>query len=704
MSDHLKNTLLIEVLTEELPPVALLGLGQSFLRACQETLSLGGFIDTTSQGVLFASPRRLAVQFTNCLSVSPQKTLTKKGPAVSRGLDSNGTPTKALEGFLKSSQVDLAQCKQEDYAGQLYFTCSITTGGNSLTTELSNSLEPILKKLPSKKAMNWGTQEASRFVRPVRGLVVLHGSQVLDITIFDIKSTRTTRGHRFMTVANGLSQIVTIDHADQYEQALHTKGYVIASYEKRQKLIQSQLEKAALKQKLTYLENQKLLDEVTGLVEWPEVYLATFDPSFLSVPKECLILAMQSHQKYFPLLESNQQLHSSFLVVSNMALPDPSRIIKGNEKVVQARLADAAFFFTTDQNTPLGKRVEQLQSVVFFQKLGTQHDRTLRLVTLTEQVANLLGCDKPLVKRAALLSKTDLVTDMVAEFPELQGTMGRHYALAQKEDSAVCLAIEEHYFPRFNDDLLPSSDMACALGIADRMDKIAGFFSIGKMPTGEKDPFALRRAAIGVLRILTEKKLPLNLSHLIDWAMSAYPFSDQVKTKSALEDFFTDRLRVMLKENHDINIIDAVLTTSSYKIYTIFSQLDALKDFCEHKAAMSVIAANKRIGQILKKTPPADMDQSHANLLLKTEYEKKLLTQLEITAKQVASAIENGRYHDAMSALENLDEPINSFFEKTMIMVEEKTLRQARLGLLKRTHGILNQAANLDYLQRKRPS
>ncbi|MBH1962368.1 MAG: glycine--tRNA ligase subunit beta, partial [Rhodocyclales bacterium] len=515
-------TLLIELLTEELPPKSLTKLGLSFLEQMQKTLAEAGFIAADNAGQYFATPRRLALEFKDCLETQPDRTIEKKGPAVSAGVGADGTATKALEGFMRGAGVTFSQLEKVSDGKTEYFAIRLHKPGEHLDAVLGQLVEAALKKLPVAKLMRWGSSEV-QFVRPVHGLVLLHGTRVVPGAALGLTSGNTTRGHRFMSAGE-----ITLSNADDYAATLKQQGRVMVSFEQRREKIRAQLNAAAGQR--TWLQDEALLDEVTALVEYPAVYEAGFEAEFLAVPQECLILTMKANQKYFPLMDSaaaDAKLTNRFLVVSNMQVADPSHIITGNARVVRPRLADAKFFFETDKKTPLSARIGKLASIVYHNKLGSQGERVDRLIKLSAAIARRLNAaglptDIGEAERAALLAKADLVTDMVGEFPELQGIMGRYYALNDGESATVAAAVEAHYRPRFNGDTLPQGTVAATVALADKLDALIGFFGIGQIPTGDKDPFGLRRAALGVLRILMETPLPLSLADLIEDAAAGF--------------------------------------------------------------------------------------------------------------------------------------------------------------------------------------
>ena len=583
----MKATLLIELRTEELPPKSLAKLGLAFREQMHKALAEGGFIEAANQGRWFATPRRLALQFDDCLENQPDRVVERKGPAVSSGIGADGAPTKALAGFMRSAGAELAQLERVSDGKAEYFVARLKKTGGRIDQHLAEMVEAALKKLPVPKLMRWGAGEA-QFVRPVHGLILMHDGRTIPGQVLGLVSDNTTRGHRFMSTG-----MLTVARAEAYEAVLEKQGHVIASFDKRRAMIVEQLDRAA--GSLTWLRDDALLDEVTSLVEFPAVYEARFEPEFLAVPPECLILTMKANQKYFPLMDgAGDRLTHRFLVVSNMKVADPANIVTGNARVVRPRLADAKFFFETDKKTPLSARIGKLSRVVYHNKLGTQGERVDRLVKLAATLAQQIGANVTEAERAALLAKADLVTDMVGEFPELQGIMGRYYALADGESAAVADAIQSHYQPRFNGDALPQGPVACAVALAEKLDALIGFFGIGQVPTGDKDPFGLRRAALGVLRILMETPLPLALPELIDAAAAGFApelFSGDWRELSTA--FLKERLRHMLRDaGHDHRAVDAVLALDPARIDPVPARLAAVKAFAALPEAEALAAAN----------------------------------------------------------------------------------------------------------------
>ncbi|MCM2309475.1 MAG: glycine--tRNA ligase subunit beta [Sulfuritalea sp.] len=686
----MKATLLIELLTEELPPKSLAKLGLSFHEQLQKALAEAGFIAAANAGRWFATPRRLALQFDECLESQPDRVIEKKGPAVAAGVGADGTPTKALQGFMRSAGVEFAQLEKLNDGKAEYFVARIQKTGGRIDEHLSGMVEAALKKLPVAKLMRWGAGEA-QFVRPVHGLVLMHDGRTVAGEVLGLPSRNVTRGHRFMSVG-----VIDIARAENYEAILEKEGRVIASFDKRRAMILEQLDRAA--GSLTWLRDDALLDEVTALVEYPAVYEASFEPEFLAVPQECLILTMKANQKYFPLMEGGK-LTNRFLVVSNMKVADPSHIVTGNARVVRPRLADAKFFFETDKKTPLSARIGKLSRVVYHNRLGSQGERVDRLIKLAARIAGHLGADVSQAERAALLAKADLVTDMVGEFPELQGIMGRYYALADGEPAAVADAIQSHYQPRFNGDALPQGHVACAVALADKLDALIGFFGIGQIPTGDKDPFGLRRAALGVLRMLMETPLPLSLPELIDDAAAG--FAPELFTgdwRAASVDFFRERLRNLLRDaGHDHRAVDAVLALDPSRIDQVPAKLAAVKAFAALPEAEALAAANKRIVNILKKSDgeaAATVDVA----LFHEDAEQALFAAVEAAAPGIEAQLAAADYRAALKALAGLRGAVDAFFDGVMVMAEDAKVRANRLALLSRLAGLMNRVADISRL------
>ena len=697
----MRETLLIELLTEELPPKSLAKLGLAFREQMQKSLADAGFIDSANQGKWFATPRRLAVQFVDCQAIQADRTIEKKGPSVAAGLVNSpvgagdtpsGLPTKALEGFMRSAGVSFDQLELATDGKAEYFLVRQHKSGEPLAAHLSAMIEAALKKLPIAKFMRWGDGDA-QFVRPVHGLILLHGANVVAGRVLGLASSNVTRGHRFMS-----SGEIKIAHADQYADVLAQSGKVIADFATRRAMIVAQLTEAAARLKLQFLNDEALVDEVTALVEYPSVYAAQFDASFLAVPQECLILTMKANQKYFPLLD-NGKLSNRFLIVSNMDLADPANIISGNARVVRPRLADAKFFFETDKKTSLASRLEKLDRIVYHNKLGSQGERVKRLVNLSGEIAQMLGADVAHAERAALLAKADLVTEMVGEFPELQGIMGRYYALGDCENAVVADAIEGHYHPRGAGDTLPVGGVACAVALAERLDLLAGMFGIGQIPTGDKDPFALRRAALGVLRILIEHRLPLNLNDLVNAAAKHQPLGVG-NTGTAILEFVSDRLYAYLRDRgFTPGETEAVVSRASLRVDQVFAQLSAVRAFMQLPEAESLTSANKRVANILRKAEEGGESFVNCDASVLYESAELALHAALLAAKPIAEAhLASGDYSAYLKTFAVLKEPVDKFFKDVMVMTDNAQLRAARLALLKDLQTAMNRVGDLSKL------
>jgi len=691
-----KHTLLVELLTEELPPKALVDLELAFSRAVSAGLAEAGFITHPPEHSprSLATPRRLAVLLADVLALQPERTLERRGPYATQGLDALGQPSQALLGFARSCAVAVEALERSTDAKGEFFVFRTTKRGEPLEAHLSAIVEQALAKLPTPKVMRWGSGEA-QFVRPVHGLVMMLGKRAIPGEVLGLPSTNRTTGHRCM----GARQI-EIASADDYLERMEQEGRVIVDFGRRKELISRQLHGEAREWNATLIpEHQALLQEVSALVEYPKVYRGEFDASFLQVPQECLILSMQQHQKYFPLLEQRTgRLLNGFLIVSNLEAADPQNIIRGNERVLRARLSDAKFFYDQDRKTRLADRVERLASVVYHNKLGSQLERVQRIQKLAGAIAEKLGADVGRTERAAWLSKADLQTDMVGEFPELQGTMGRYYALHDKEDALVARAIEEHYLPRVAGDKLPEDNVSCAVALADRIDMLVGIYGIGLGPTGDKDPYALRRHALGALRILSEKSLPLDLLELLHLGRLSFA-SGVLRDSVALElhGFMLERLRSYLRERgfaHDE--IEAVVSQNPTRIDQVVPRLEAVRVFRTLPEAQSLASANKRIRNILKKTTvPQDTPDP---ALLEAAAERDLFAATSKLMPRVRSLWEQRDYTEALRTLAGVRKEVDTFFDQVMVMTDEPLIRNNRLALLSQLERLLNQVADISKL------
>ena len=688
-------TLLVELLTEELPPKSLARLGEALRKALTDDLAQDGFLAAGSQSCVFATPRRLAVQATQVLAQSPDKALEMQGPSLKVGLDKDGKPTPALAGFAKKNGMAVEDLLQIDTPKGRVFACRKTATGSALSATLAGKVEAALKKLPVAKMMRWGDGDAE-FVRPVHGLVMLHGQSIVPGTVLGIASGNTTRGHRFMGEST-----LTITDAEHYENILETSGKVVADFAKRRATIDGLLQAAAKKQQGTLGTYADLLDEVTALVEHPSVYVGAFDADFLEVPQECLILTMRQNQKYFPLFDGAGKLTNHFLIVSNMQVADPAHIISGNQRVVRPRLDDARFFYNQDRKERLEARISRLGKVVYHNKLGSQLERVERVAQLASAIARALGADHVATGRAARLAKADLVTGMVGEFPELQGIMGRYYALHDGEPVEIANAIAEHYQPRFAGDQLPQHHVSCAVAIADKLETLAGLFGIGQLPTGDRDPFALRRHALGVIRILIERDLPLSLADLIKEAFAVFPKELKLADAGAdLQTFVFERLRGYFADaGYTAQEIDAVLSQRPQLLHQVPLRLAAVRAFASLPEAKDLAAANKRVLNIINKNEDIRHKAVAPDRALMTEAaEIALMDGLELIAPQAEKHFSAGEYQEALQLLANIKPAVDRFFTEVMVMVDDAAVRNNRAALLQQLGTLMNRVADISKL------
>jgi glycyl-tRNA synthetase beta chain len=689
-------SLLVELLTEELPPKALKRLGEAFADSILKGLTQDGLIEPATQIRRFASPRRLAVHFTAIRPQAPDRPKKEKLLPTAIALDASGKPTAPLIKKLAALGVTLGQgCELSDLQRendgkqeQLFY--EYTARGASLAQSLQSALTQAIEGLPIPKVMSYQLKagQTVHFVRPAHGLVALYGNEILPVSSLGLTAGRTTQGHRFHCKVP-----ITLDHADHYEEKLLTEGQVVASFEVRRSQIEKALNTKAAPDRVVMPD--ALLDEVTSLVEWPQVLEGRFEAAFLSVPQECLILTMQQNQKYFALTDAQGRLTNRFLLVANIQSKDPAVLISGNERVLRARLSDAKFFFDQDRKRSLASRIDGLTAVVYHNKIGNQRQRIDRLARLARQWAAAVGAQPDQAERAALLAKTDLLTDMVGEFPELQGIIGTYYARHDQEAEEVALAIEGHYRPRFAGDELPRNAAGVALALADKMETMVGIWGIGLAPTGDKDPFALRRHALGVVRILIEKDLSLDLKQMLSQTQAAFEGIEAVKPDlSALQSFILDRLRAQLREQgHRAEAIEAVLAQCPDRLGQVPKRLSALADFMMRPESESLCAANKRISNILKKSEA--VTASVQPQLLKEAAERALAQMLAEIGPKAEAAVAQGHYSEALAGLSVLKAPVDAFFDQVMVNAEDAQLRSNRLALLATLHRSMNQVADL---------
>ncbi len=691
------KNLLVELFVEELPPKALKKLGESFAAALAASLRSQGLLDAGSAATPFASPRRLAVHVTTVAARAADRAVQQKLMPVSVALDASGQPTPALLKKLAALGADAAAVpklkRQMDGKAEALFLDNIVPGA-MLAEGLQTAIEAALAALPIPKVMSYQLADgwsSVNFVRPAHRLVALHGTDVVPVSVLGLDAGRETQGHRF----EAANPVVTIRDADSYAQQLESEGAVIPGFAARRAEIEKQLKSAAAKEGLKPIDDEALLDEVTALVERPNVLTCQFEQEFLDVPQECLILTMKANQKYFPLLDAAGRLTNKFLVVSNIRPADPSAVIGGNERVVRPRLADAKFFFDQDRKKSLMDRIPGLAKVVYHNKLGTQGERVERVAALARTIGDKLGGEALAnqADRAAVLSKADLLTDMVGEFPELQGIMGRYYALHDGEPTEIADAIEDHYKPRFAGDGLPRGQVGLCVALADKLQTLADMFGIGQLPTGDKDPFALRRHALGVIRMLIERDLPLDLA----WLFQAAKLIDG-KVVEQLTDFIYERLAGSLREQgYSALEVDAVLGLAPQRLGDIPKRLAAVRAFAALPEAASLAAANKRVGNILKKVSPGETAKVDASLL-KEPAEVALNAALASVKPQADAAFERGDYAASLQALAALKSPVDAFFDHVMVNVDDAALRANRLGLLATLHAAMNRVADLSRL------
>jgi len=696
------QNLLVELFTEELPPKALKKLGEAFAAALAESLVAQGLAEADATVVNFASPRRLGAHVASVLARAADKPVSTKLMPVSVGLDAAGQPTPALVKRLAALGLDATAVASLRHEGEgkpaALFHDSVAPGA-TLAEGLQKALEAAMTRLPIPKVMSYQLADGwttVNFVRPVHGLVALHGAEVVPVSVLGLQAGRVTQGHRF----EAKQSMITLRDADSYAAQLADEGAVIAGFADRRAEIVRQLQAAAAPLGLKPVDDDALLDEVTALVEKPNVLVGRFEAAFLDVPQECLILTMKANQKYFPLLDAAGTLTNQFLIVSNIAPADPSAVVGGNERVVRPRLADAKFFFDQDRRKTLDSRVLGLAKVVYHNKLGTQGERVTRVQAIARAIGERLGGEALALQadQAALLAKADLLTDMVGEFPELQGIMGRYYAQHDGLADDIAFAIEDHYKPRFAGDALPRNPVGVCVALADKLETLVGLFGIGQIPTGDKDPFALRRHALGMLRILIEKALPLSLFDLINVAFAAFPPGMLGRAHTDTETFVFDRLSGLMRDQgYSTGEVDAVLCMRPVQIMLVPKQLGAVHAFAVLPESESLAAANKRVGNILKKAEGQVGVQVDPARFVE-DAEKALFAALGDIAPQADAAFEAGDYTASLQKLAALKAPVDAFFDTVMVNADDPGLRANRLALLNQLHRTMNRVADLSRL------
>ncbi|WP_434144405.1 glycine--tRNA ligase subunit beta [Photobacterium leiognathi] len=687
-----QKNFLIELGTEELPPKALRTLAEAFAANFEAELKAA---DLPHDGIKwYAAPRRLALKVTGLAENQPDKVVEKRGPAITSAFDADGNPTKAAQGWARGNgiTVDQAERMVTDKGEWLLFKQEVK--GQPAQTLLPELAAAALAKLPIPRPMRWGDKD-TQFIRPVKTLTMLLGDELVEGTILGVASARTIRGHRFMGEAE-----FTIDNADQYPAILEERGKVMADYEARKAIIVADAQKAAQAVGGTANLEDDLVEEVTSLVEWPVVLTASFEEKFLKVPSEALVYTMKGDQKYFPVYDAEGKLVPKFIFVSNIISNDPSQIISGNEKVVRPRLADAEFFFNTDLKSKLIDRLPQLETAIFQKQLGTIKDKTDRITELAGYIADKIGADVDNAKRAGLLAKCDLMTSMVFEFTDTQGVMGMHYARHDGEQEDVALALNEQYMPRFAGDQLPSTPVSSAVAMADKLDTIVGIFGIGQAPKGS-DPFALRRASLGVLRIIVENGYDLDLVDLVAKAHSL--FGDKLTNNNVDSDvieFMLGRFRAWYQDaGFSIDVIQAVLAMHPTQPADFDKRVKAVSHFRELDAAESLAAANKRVGNILAKFD-GELPTTVDNSLLVEAAEKELAEKVTAVVAALEPVFAAGDYQTALTELASLREPVDAFFDNVMVMADDEKLKVNRLALLNLLRNQFLKVADISLLQK----
>lgn len=694
------TSLLVEFQTEELPPKALKKLSDAFAQSVFSGLKSHRFATETSVMTPYGAPRRMAVLVTDVAAVSPDESFKQKLVPARIGLDAEGKATPVLMKKMAALGItcDVSELKKENDGKNEQLVYEGVKAGQPLAVGLQVVLDEAVKSLPIPKVMNYQLADGTttvQFVRPVKHLTALYGEDIVPVTMFGLKADRVTMGHRFHT-----TEPISIRSADGYAEQLKTEGKVIANYAQRREILVKLLQDEAKKFEGTLIAPESLIDETNSLTEWPIVYTSTFEEKFLAVPEECLILTMQTNQKYFPMRNLAGKLMNRFCLVSHLIAKDGGEAISsGNARVVRARLADAEFFYKEDCKLTLESRVEGLSHVVYHNKLGTQAERMQRVKQLAGALAGKVGANAEKAQRAAMLAKADLRTLMVGEFPELQGIMGEYYAKNDVEDEEVAKAISEHYSPRFAGDELPSTPVSTAVAMADKLETLSGMFGIGQMPTGDKDPFALRRHALGVLRMIIEKKLDVALDELVRLAFEVECKVSGVKDESqALIGFFFDRLKVMMRDTgYSAQEVDAVLAKRSMKVSDIAIRLEAVRHFMTLPEAGSLTAANKRISNILKKVE-GEVGTEVNESLLKEDAEKALYKAIGNHEPIAAIFYKKSEFEGMLASLTPLKNPVDAFFSDVMVNAEDAAIRANRQALLKRLYILMNSVAELSRL------
>ncbi|TDP27578.1 glycyl-tRNA synthetase beta chain [Idiomarina aquatica] len=685
------DNLIVELGTEELPPKALKNLSEAFAQGIMQGLQQNELQYNNLRPL--ATPRRLAVSVEGLQAQQADKVVEKRGPSVDVAFDADGNPTKAAQGWARSNGIEVSQAQRLKTDKGEWLLHKAEVKGQSIETLLPGIVESALKQLPIPKPMRWGDSDA-QFIRPVHNLTMVYGQRLIEGELLETASSRHVSGHRFHSPAG-----FELQSADEYESLLE-QHHVIADQQRRISIIQKEVARLAEQLGGNVVNDDELVEEVSALVEWPVALHASFDREFLSVPKEPLIVTMKDDQRYFPVEDKQGNLLPAFIFITNIESNDPQQIISGNEKVVRPRLADAQFFFEADKKLTLESRLSKLAAVLFQKQLGTVEDKVKRISALAGQLATQLNTSADDAARAGLLCKADLVTEMVLEFPETQGVMGKHYALNDGEPNSVADAIEQHYWPRFSGDTLPQSDVAAAVALADKLDTLVGIFGIGQTPKGDRDPFALRRAALGLIRILVEGNLPLDLKNMIELAQQQ--FGGLLTNKTVVDDVFNfvmGRFRPWYQEQGvDVDVIQAVIARAPSRPADFDARIKAITAFKRLDAAISLAEANKRVGNILAKSE-VELDGLVNHSLLVEAEEKTLAAKLSETETSSAPEIESGNYEGALNRMALLKDDIDAFFDNVMVNAEDEKIKTNRLNLLHQLRQLFLKVADISLLQ-----
>ena len=683
---------LVELGTEELPPKALKPLSDAFTQGIARGLEEAGIEFGRIEA--FAAPRRLAVRIRSLADAQPDKSVEKRGPAVKAAFDDAGNPTRALTGFATSLGVTPDQLDTLETDKGAWVVYRTVEQGKPTVELMPELVEQSLAGLPIPKRMRWGAHR-TEFVRPVHWVIMLFGNKVIDRPVMGLTPGNKTRGHRFHCPKS-----LIVPTPGDYEVVLKQEGYVIADFTERREQIRAGVTELAEKEASgKAVIDEDLLDEVTALNEWPVPLMGHFEERFLEVPAEALISSMKEHQKYFHVVAADGEMLPLFITVANIESKDPAQVISGNEKVIRPRLSDAAFFYETDRKTRLEARVDALKPIVFQEKLGSIYDKSVRVAALARKIADAIGSDPALAERAAMLAKTDLVTEMVLEFTDLQGIMGQYYAANDGEPEDVAKALNEQYMPRFAGDDLPTTQTGCAIAIADRLDSLVGLFGINQPPSGTRDPFALRRASLGVLRIIIERRLPLDLQTCCEWAQESFTVLTEQDTASTVVDYILERFRAHYDEQGiGAEVYLAVHARRPTRPLDFDRRVKAVEAFRQLPEAQALAGANKRVSNILTKQGGDSIGETVDASLLRDSAEKALAAQVDQQADKVLPLFENGDYASALSSLANLREPVDNFFDEVMVMADDEAIRNNRLALLNRLRNLFLRVADISLL------